>query len=175
MRRIHQIIALVALVLGLYVCLESIRLGYFQPLGPGPGFLPFWLGALLTALSLIWLVRLTIRPVEPVEEPFLPADDDDAGADPAEGPFVPRGAAAGRVLSVILATVLLPAIGEHLGFRLTMLACLLFLLGVTGRQKLPLTVGLGLAGSFGVYYVFHDLLDVYLPTARIGILQDLGL
>ena len=175
MQRVHQVMSLFALALGVYVSMESIRLVYFMPLGPGPGFFPFWLGVLLAVLSLIWFVRVTIRPTVATKASLLPADEEEGAFDPAGGAFVPRGAAAVRVLSVILATMLLPALGEHLGFRLTMLACLLFLLGVTGRQKLPVTIVVGLAGSFGVYYVFHDLLDVYLPTARIVFLQDLGL
>jgi len=175
MRRVHQVISLFALALGVYVVVEAIRLVYFLPLGPGPGFFPFWLGALLAVLSLIWFVRLTILPTVVAEESLLPADEEGPAFDPAEGSFLPRGIAAVRVLSVILATMLLPALGEHIGFRLTMLACLLFLLGVTGRQKLLVTVPISLAGSFGVYYVFHDLLDVYLPTARIVFLQELGL
>ena len=175
MRRVHQIISLVALSLGVYVCTESIRLVYFMPLGPGPGFFPFWLGLLLAVLSLFWFFRVTLSPTIPAESSFLPPDPDDVAVEPTEGPFLPRGAAAVRVVSVVLATALLPAVGEHLGFRLTMFACLLFLLGVTGRQKAVITVPLGLAGSFGVYYVFHDLLDVYLPTARVGFLQELGL
>jgi putative tricarboxylic transport membrane protein len=157
-QRVHQVISLVFLALGLYVVMESIRLVYMLPMGPGPGFFPFWLGALIAALAAVWFVRTTIRPPEPAEESFLP-----------------RGTAARRILSVLAATALMPALGEHLGFRLTMLACLLFLLGVAGRQKPLVTIPISLIGSFGVYFVFHDLLDVYLPTARFSPLLELGL
>ena len=158
MRRVHQVISLISLALAVYVVWESIRLVYLLPLGPGPGFFPFWLAALMAVLSVVWFIRVTIGPSEPAEIPFLPNRTNGL-----------------RVLAVIAAPALLPAFGEHLGFRLTMLGCLLFLLGVLGRQKLLVTVAVSLVGSFGVYYVFHDLLDVYLPTARVVFLQELGL
>ena len=42
-----------------------------------------------------------------------------------------------------------------------------------GSQRITLVVAF--AGSFGVYYVFHHWLDVFLPLSSIEFLENLGL
>lgn len=70
----------------------------------------------------------------------------------------------------ILATIAFAALAiERLGFRLTMLAILVFLLGAVERRP-PLAVALvSFALSFGAYYLFWDVLRVPLPTGPFGV------
>jgi hypothetical protein len=56
-----------------------------------------------------------------------------------------------------------------------MLVMLVFVLLALGRQRLPITIAVALAGSFGAYYVFSGWLGVSLPNATIPWLADLGL
>ncbi|MBI3452726.1 MAG: tripartite tricarboxylate transporter TctB family protein [Rhodospirillales bacterium] len=75
------------------------------------------------------------------------------------------GHAAGILGSAAFAALAL----ETLGYRLTILAILVFLLGVMERRS-PVAVALASFGiSFGTYFVFADLLKVVLPTGPWGL------
>jgi putative tricarboxylic transport membrane protein len=131
---------------------------YFSNLGPGAGFFPFWLGLLLAALSTIWLIQSSIGPREPLQKDFIPS-----------------GEGALRVLAVIVALVAFAWVVEGLGFQLTMLVFLAILLTALGRQKPIVTGVVAVAGSFGVYHIFTQWLDVALPKSSIDLLRNLGL
>lgn len=158
MRRANQVTSGLFLALGLFVLLEALNLEYWSPLGPGPGFFPFWLGLTLSLLATGWLVKSTRGPDEPLPEGFFP---DSFGAM--------------RIVSIVVALIVLAFLFEFLGFQVTMFAFLLFLLVALGRQALPLTLVLSLVGSFGTYQVFTRYLDVQLPAASIEALRNLGL
>lgn len=152
MRRRHQITGFVCLVLAAFVAHESVKLKLYTPLGPGPGFFPLWLAVGFGALAVTLLVQTTLAPAPPPAEPLL------------------GGRAAvlrlGAVLTALAGTALLL---EPLGFRLTTLAAYLFLLRALGRPRLSVMLVIALAGSFGVYHVFVNLLHVALPVGRLGI------
>jgi len=146
------------LCLGIYMMTGALAMEYYTVLGPGPGFFPFWLAAIMSALTVLWLIRVLLGPKVPLPEGFFPNR---------------RGAL--NIAAVLGALIFYAAFAELLGFRITMLAFLLFLLYVPGRQSVPMTLAIALLGSFGTYHLFHDLLDTHLPLASIGFLEDLGL
>ena len=158
MRRANQVTSGLFLAVGLYVLLEAVNLEYWSPLGPGPGFFPFWLGFSLSVLTIGWFIKSTRESGEPLPEDFFP---DRYGAI--------------RVVSIVAALIVLAFLFEVIGFQVTMFSFLLFLLIALGRQPLPLTLVLSLAGSFGTYYLFTKYLDVQLPAASIEVLRNLGL
>lgn len=49
-------IGLFLFLFSLYVCLESVRLGFGPYFRPGPGFFPFYSGLLLAAFSLVLIL-----------------------------------------------------------------------------------------------------------------------
>jgi putative tricarboxylic transport membrane protein len=67
------------------------------------------------------------------------------------------------VLAVLAGLVAASAMLELAGFRLAMLSLLVYLLVVLGVRRWAAIALFALAGSFGVYYVFYDLLKVPLP------------
>ena len=158
MRLAKQATSGIFLVVGLYVLIEAINLEYWSPLGPGPGFFPFWLGLALSGLAAWWFIKSTREPAEPLPEGFFP---DKSGAM--------------RVASIVIALIVLCFLLQEIGFQITMFAFLLFLLIALGRQALPLTLVLSLLGSFGTYHVFTRYLDVQLPASSIEVLRNLGL
>lgn len=158
MRRVYQIASLVFLAFSAYLMIESRNMEYYVDLGPGPGFFPFWLGALLAVLSVIWLVQAS------------------RGADGSLEPgFIPDRKGQFRVFAILIAMALFGWFVDGLGFQLTMLAFMVFLLTALGRQKPIVTAIVAVAGSFGVYYAFTQLLDVQLPASSIEFLSNLGL
>ena len=158
MRLASQLLGLSFIALGVYAAVQAEEMTLFTEIGPGSGFFPFWLGILLAVLSAIWLVQITFRPFETDGEPFLP---DKAGA--------------ARILAILGALFLFTFLAEILGFQLTMLAFLFFLLLVLGRRGLPVTLVISVLGSFGVYFVFKHYLDVQLPASSIEVLRNIGL
>ena len=158
MRRVYQIASLVFLAFSAYLMFESRQMEYYVDLGPGPGFFPFWLGALLAVLSVIWLIQVSRGPAGPMEAGFIPDR---------------RGMV--RVLSILISLGLFGWFVDDLGFQLSMLAFMVFLLIVLGRQKPIVTALVAIIGSFGVYYLFTHWLDVQLPASSIEFLRNLGL
>lgn len=158
MRRVYQIAALLFLAFSAYLMVASRSMEYYVDLGPGPGFFPFWLGALLAVLSIMWLVQVSRGPGGPMEPGFIPER---------------RGLI--RIVSILVALALVGWFVDDLGFQITMLVFMTFLLTVLGRQKPIVTAIVAIAGSFGVYYGFTHWLDVQLPASSIEALRNLGL
>lgn len=157
MRRMYQGAGLVILAFSAWVMWEAHKLNYSTSLGPGPGFFPFWLGLALALLSLLWLFRVSSQ-----EQAAMP-----------EG-FIPSGPGVLRMLAVVGAMVVFALFMNTIGFQLMMFAFLLFLLTVLGRRSIFLTLVICFAGSFGLFYVFTNYMDVSLPVSSIMFLKDIG-
>jgi putative tricarboxylic transport membrane protein len=125
---------------------ESFQLSLSDALGPGPGFFPFWLGVLGGVLALVLLVQLQQGKTE-------------VGADAIALDRTGTRNAALVLAGLIAATAAL----ELAGFRLAMFALLVYLLLVLGVRRWLAIALFAAAGSFGVFYVFYELLKVPLP------------
>jgi putative tricarboxylic transport membrane protein len=134
-------------LLALFVMWESRAL----PLGtwrqPGPGYFPVLLAALLLVLgALVWAMGGGGAPVASV------------------------GWSEARHAVVILAVGAFICFGlERLGYRLTILAALVFLVRLVERKRLLGAAVFAFALSFGSYYLFDTLLRVPLPRGPFGI------
>lgn len=151
MRRPYQITATVLLFLAGFTAFESLQLRYYSKLGPGPGFFPFWLAVLLGVLAITILLQATFGQPEPMPSDFFASRTG----------YIRMGA----VVLALVGTIMLM---EPLGFRLTMLAMYVFLLYTFGQRGLTTIALVSLAGSFGVYYVFVQWLQVPLPKGLLG-------
>ena len=80
-----------------------------------------------------------------------------------------RWGEARHALMILLACGFAALAIERLGFRLTMLALVAFLLGVVERRPALSTALVSLGLSFGCYFVFWTLLRVPLPTGPFGL------
>jgi putative tricarboxylic transport membrane protein len=144
--RAWQAAAVAFAALFAFFAYESFQLSLTDALGPGPGFFPFWLGVLGALLALLLLIQLRLRKAE-------------AGTDAVT--FDRAGTR--NVLLVLAGLVAASAALELAGFRLAMFALLAYLLLVLGVRRWLAIALFAAAGSFGVYYVFYDLLKVPLP------------
>lgn len=152
MKRPYQITSVVLLGMAALLAREALKLRYYSPLGPGPGFFPLWLAVLLAILAIAMFWQATFRRPEAMPDGFF-AD---------RGGYLRIGAVLAALLGVI---VLMDAVG----FCLVMLGFYAFLLLALGRQH-PLVTGIiALAGSFGVYYVFVRWLAVPLPIGIFAV------
>lgn len=124
----------------------STGLTYSTEFAPGPGFAPFWLGAIGSALSAYVAIRATRA----------------AGAPAFERSGLVRVAAALIGLAIAL------ALAERIGLIVAMTAYLVFVtLAVERMRPVP-----ALAGALGtmalVYVVFIRLLGVPFPQGPLG-------
>jgi putative tricarboxylic transport membrane protein len=158
MRRIHQSAALCFLVFSAFYLWESWKMEYYTPLGPGTGFFPFWLGASLGGLGIVWLVQVSKRAGKKEEDISLPD----------------RGGIV-RILSIIISLAAVSALLDPLGFQLTMFLFMVFMLMVLGRQAIWVTLIIALVCSAGVYHMFGRYLDVQLPAASWALIAGIGL
>jgi putative tricarboxylic transport membrane protein len=150
-RRAHQLSGLALLLVAAVLGYQAAGLTYYTRLGPGPGFFPRWLCGILALLALGVLARATW------------SQDDAASHIP-----VPDRTAALRILGVVAALLAVAALTTTLGFRLTMLAFYLVVIGMLGRWRWVETPVLAVLGSFATYYVFVQWLRLPLPVGIFG-------
>ena len=135
-------------LLGLIMLVECWRLGL--PLGslrtPGPAYMPVVLALLLVLLGVL-VVAFGGRSPRPGE----------------------AGWSEWRHAAAILVTCVFAALAlERLGYRLTLVVVLGFLVGVVERKGILLTAALALGLPLGSFYVFNTLLRVPLPRGPGG-------
>jgi putative tricarboxylic transport membrane protein len=156
------------IALGVGVAVESMSLGLWTRLGPGPGLLPLLLGLMLVGLAAIWAVQsLLATRVATAQDDS--AQDDSAHDDGAE-PLDPR-----YIAVVIGSLIALTALLDLIGFQIAMALFLLLHLRWVGRRGWLLSIGLALAGSVGTFVLFDRVLQVPLPLSALPLLSDWGL
>jgi putative tricarboxylic transport membrane protein len=152
MKRPYQITGLVLVVFAAFMVRESMELQLYTYLGPGPGFFPLIVSVLTGLLGLAMLLQATFRTSEP-----MPPD------------FYPSGGGLLRIAAIVVSLAVVTFAIEPLGFRLTMLGSLLFLLYTLGRRGLIATILVAVLGSFGTFQLFDQILKVPLPVGMFGI------
>ncbi len=144
--RNDHIAGLVLFCFALAIAWEAHKL----PLGslhePGPGYMPMALAIVLGLLGLL----VTLRGGQ---SPLL------------QSLHWPEIGHAGKIL---LACSFAALALERLGYRLTVIILLVFLLGVIERQRPVIVTVVALGFSLGTFFLFADLLKVPLPRGPWG-------
>lgn len=134
-------------LLGLFFALGARDLSYMEDSVPGAGFLPFWLGLVLAALVVGFL--LTSHRAKPSGGADAPVDRRKVGA-------------------VALGLVACIAVIGTLGFTLSIAAYLFYLVRLVERRGWGLSAGVALGTTLGLYLVFQAWLKVPLPRGPWG-------
>jgi hypothetical protein len=137
----------VVLLLGLAVIYFSSQLEYYSEFGPGPGFLPLWVGICITGCAIVLLLNILRK----------------RGRTGVF--FKPRTREGFKLLLLIIATfLLLPLLGFSVGFGL-FAGVTMRLMGRHHWVPCGLTaVGIGV----GIRLVFGHWLSIPLPTGIVG-------
>lgn len=128
---------------------QSLDLDYSTRLGPGPGFFPLWLSGLLIVLSLCYLWSSVKQKVIDVRD-LLP----------------PNPVARRNILLTICGVVIFPLVVDDLGFVVSG-SILLFIMFMR-EYKWYLAVGISVATSLLLFFIFQSLLGVSLPVNEFG-------
>jgi hypothetical protein len=136
--------------LGIFILVEAFGLEYAGDFGPGPGFLPFWLGIVIAGLAALLIstaLRKSARPRIAVAE---------VSGDPA------------RAMLSWFAIVLTVPLLAFLGFYAAFAILTAFL--VLAMEKRPVSTALAVAVGcvLGFYLIFSVALGVRLPPGPWG-------
>lgn len=151
MRRADQVGALLLLGFAGIVIYQAAKLPYKAEYGPGPGFIPTWLGIILALCS----VALFVGAIKPA---------------PADKPVLSDRSGLVRLLIVGMATALLALLTPYVGM---LVAIGLFMGAVvwlmSSRRSWATIIGLAVLTPVGVWLLFGRWLGVPLPKGIFGI------
>ncbi len=153
MRKAWQFASLAFVALAAFVFFLSFEYPYKDRLGPGPAFFPIWMALVTAGLALGLWIKTRRSPNDGQRISIL----------------LPDSEGLRRVLLILLALVVIVALLDPLGFRLSMLLFLLFLPLALGLRQWAGIVIFAALGSFGVFHVFYFWLKVPLPIGWLGI------
>jgi putative tricarboxylic transport membrane protein len=151
MTKAGRISGLLWLVFGVIVSIESHRLGLGTLNRPGPGFLFFWVGILLSIMSLIILMRTWMTTKEA----------EDGGLASGKKNIV-------KIILVLISLFLYALLMERLGFVVVTLLLFIFLLGIVEKKRWGFT---SLAVTAAAYLLFDTALHSQLPKGLLGFLR----
>ena len=155
MEKLDRFSAVFWLVISVAVCIHSVRLGLGTFHNPGVGFLFFWSGVVLGTLSIVLLVK-AIHTQKKIKEKIQKRD------------FGERV----NWLKVVLVLVVLVIYGlilERIGFLISTIFFIGFLLRAIEVKKWYTVAFVSLVSTFLVYGLFKILLQVRLPTGIFGL------
>jgi len=151
MKKADLITGVVLLVLAGYVIYEAWLMPPSGTFGPGSGFFPFWLGIILTGLSLILIVGAVVRPKDPnVVAPF------------------PTRQALFAVTKVLGGLVIFTVVMETIGFISNTFIFVTYLMKVVQRERWWVTLLIAVGTTACLYIVFQVLLGITLPRNMFG-------
>lgn len=135
---------------GGFIIYKSLQLDYVNEFGPGPGFLPLWLGIGFLALSTI-MVTLAVA------QPHRTRPETGSWARP-----LVRGLATWAAFLIFIAFV------ERLGFFLTFAILAFFLAWVMSERPLWVSLIVALISAASFHIVFTWGLGLSLPEGALG-------
>jgi uncharacterized membrane protein len=135
------------LLLGIAIVFFSSQLPYYSEYGPGPGFLPLWLGIVLIGSAVFVLLNVLRKHVK-VDTFLKPGTKQSAM----------------MLILIFISFLLLPLLGFSVG--------LAFFSGVTMRVMGKhgwMACGLTTVGiAIGIHFVFGQWLHIPLPAGMVG-------
>ena len=136
--------------LGIFILLEAISLDYTSDFGPGPGFLPLWLGIIITCLSLL-LIFTTVRKNLTVE--IISA-----------GPSSKLTRSLVSWFAIMLSVALLAFLGFYASFGILTA----FLVLTMERRSVFAALAVAIGSALGFYLIFSLALRAPLPSGPWG-------
>jgi putative tricarboxylic transport membrane protein len=152
MKKAEMITGVFLLFLSGAVIWGALQMPPSASFGPGAGFLPFWLGVLLVVLATILFVSAWRRQAtEKNNKSIFP------GKQALQTVTLVMGGLTGYILLI-----------EVLGYLLNTFLFVSFLMKVVQREKWPLTLGVSVGTTAGLFLIFQVLLRITLPSNMFG-------
>lgn len=151
MKKADLITGCVLLILSGFTIWESWRMPESATFGPGPGFLPFWIGVIVAGLAAMLILSAWLRSAGPGGPRIFPGK---------------KGLLS--VGLVLLALALYTIFMEPLGFLANTLLFVAFLMAVVQREGIKTTAAVAVLTTAALYIIFHTLLGITLPRSPFG-------
>jgi putative tricarboxylic transport membrane protein len=137
-------------VFGLYVTTASLRFDYLSEEGPGPGFLPFWLGMGIFGIAVVLIVNTQRHQA-------------------ARASKQPQSwSAESRALSAWLALMGAIFVSPIVGFAVSLMLLTVFIIAYLEQRSLWSAVLVALGLSIGFHVIFVFALGLSLPASPLG-------
>ncbi len=157
MKKYPLYITVVWIAMGIFVSTYSYTIGLGKLIGPGPGFMPFWLGIIFIGLGLYKLsTQLRIRRASSISSG-------------KEGNT--RHSGVGKITTITVILFAYALLLESLGYILVTFLAMVFLLRFAGYTRWTLLIIYALTIAAVSYFLFHYL-GVLFP---VGIFNNFGL
>ena len=160
------------IVCAVLICIGSYRLSLGSLSDPGPGMFPFLAGAALCALSVVewWNTRRAYRRDAHARAQTLGdgAEGLRAASTEVVEPLFANRLGALKAAAIIVALLTYALTMEHLGFILSTILFIAFLLWLVERQRWYVIVLGSVLSSLTTYLVFKVWLDTALPVGLFG-------
>lgn len=145
----HLLAGIVVLLFGSVVTFFASQLPYKGEYGPGPGFLPLWIGMALIGCAIAAIIK-AVRQVDRGKERFIQ----------------PKTRQVAVIFVTLIATFLLvPVFGLSLGLALFTG----FTMRTAGRHGWILCIATAVVTAAAVRLIFGVMLDIPLPKGVIGL------
>ena len=152
-QRVNQVFAFLWVVVGVVVVIQARDLEYVAEYGPGPGFLPHWLGVGFILLGLALLAQVTFSRQE------------------KEALSLPSKHAAWQMFLVMLGFFGFVLLGEKVGFLLCIGLLFLFLLAVVERKGWKASLVISIVNTLAFWAIFEVGLTLRLPAGLLDLLR----
>ena len=150
MRIYDQVGSLFWLLIAVYVCIESFRLGLGTPRSPGMGFMTFGGSVLLGFFSLVVFFQGFFKKEEPKTE------------------APPTGRLWTRVLIIAIALLIYSSLMSVLGYLINTFLLMIFLFGIIRRMKWGWVFVSSFVTTVTTYYIFSKWLNCQFPYGLFG-------
>lgn len=137
----------VALLFGLSIVFFSSQLPYSSEFGPGPGFLPFWLGIGIAGCAVLVLMKI-LKQRNRTEVFFKPL----------------TRLGVQMLVMIVIAFLLLPYLGFSVGLALFTAAAM----KIIGKHSTLLCGLTAIGTAIGIHFVFGEWLSIPLPAGIVG-------
>jgi putative tricarboxylic transport membrane protein len=141
--------AIIFAAFGFFVIQQASQLDYISEHGPGPGFIPFWLGVVAALLALL-LIYTTVRGARAADLKKTSARE------------------TAKIFITWAALMVSVALLKSLGFLLSFALLTVFLIYVIERRSFIRAATVGIGSAAGFYLVFQMALGLSLPKGPWG-------
>jgi putative tricarboxylic transport membrane protein len=149
----NQVFALLWVVVGIIVLIQTRDLKFMAEYGPGPGFLPFWLGLGAISLGLVLLAQVTFSRKE------------------KEVISLPSKYAAWQMFLVMFGFFMFVILAEKVGFLFCIGLLFLFLLVVVERKGWKFSLAIAIINTLIFWAIFELGLKLQLPAGLLDLLR----
>ncbi len=144
------------IAVGLVFSVGGLRYGVFYAGGPGPGFLAFLGGIVLSSLGLVILISAVLPVKDRKEENETEA-------------FFPEKDSFRKVSFAVLGLCLYAAVFEYLGFSISTLLIMVFLLRFIEPLKWTTVLITAILTAISFYLIFQVALKIPFPRGILGV------